>query len=98
MRFEWDELKNRRNLKKHKISFESAKLVFDDLQALSDMEREVDGEQRWQTIGVIGGAVIVVVAHTDRQEEDEEVVRIVSARKASPSERRAYEEGNWPLG
>jgi uncharacterized protein len=98
MRFEWDEIKNRRNLKKHKISFESAKSVFDDPQALSDSEREVDGEDRWQTVGVIGGSVIVVVAYTYREEGDNEVIRIISARKASPSERRAYGEGIWPLG
>ena len=98
MRFEWDEIKNRRNLKKHKISFESAKLVFDDPQALSDLEREVDGEDRWKTVGVIGGSAIVVVAYKYRVEGDDEVIRIISARKASPSERRAYGEGIWPLG
>jgi hypothetical protein len=98
MRFEWDEIKNRHNLKKHKISFESAKLVFDDPQALSDLEREVAGEDRWKTVGVIGGSVVVVVAYTYREEGDNEVIRIISARKASPSERRAYGEGIWPLG
>jgi len=98
MRFEWDGTKNRRNLRKHKISFESAKLVFDDPHALSVLEREVEGEDRWQTVGVICGSMIVVVAHTYGEEGDEEVVRIISARKASPSERRAYEKGNWPLG
>ena len=62
MRFEWDEAKNRRNLRKHKISFESAKLVFDDPQALTDRDREVDDEERWQTVGTIGGSITVVVA------------------------------------
>jgi len=98
MRFEWDDVKNRRNQKKHKISFDAAKLVFDDPQALSDLEREMEGEDRWQTVGVIGGSVIVVVAYTYREEADDEVIRIISARKASPSERRAYGEGIWPLG
>jgi|SRR5579863_185820 len=98
MRFEWDGIKNRRNLKKHKISFDSAKLVFDDPRALSDLEREVDGEDRWQTLGTIGGSLIVMVAYTYREEGDDEVIRMISARKASPSERRAYEKGNWPLG
>jgi uncharacterized protein len=98
MRFEWDGIKNRRNLKKHKISFDSAKLVFDDPRALSDLEREVDGEDRWQTLGTISGSVIVMVAYTYREEGDDEVIRIISARKASPSERRAYEKGNWPPG
>ena len=98
MRFEWDDVKNRRNLGKHKISFESAKVVFDDPQALADRDREVDDEERWQTVGVIGGSITVVVAYTYREEDGEEVIRIISARKASPAERRAYEEGQWPLG
>jgi hypothetical protein len=98
MLFEWDEVKNRRNLRKHKISFESAKLVFEDQNALDDREREVDDEERWQTVGVIGGSMTVVVAYTYREEHGEEIIRIISARKASPSERKAYGEGNWPLG
>jgi uncharacterized protein len=98
MRFEWDELKNRRNIGRHKISFESAKLVFDDPHARSHQERETDGEERWQTVGVIGGSITVLVAHTYGEEGGEEVIRIVSARKATPSERRAYEEGKWPPG
>lgn len=98
MRFEWDEGKDRRNQKKHRMSFDTAKLVFDDPQALSELEREADGEDRWQTVGVIGGSVIVVVAYTCRKDGDDEVIRIISARKASPSERRAYGEGIWPLG
>ena len=98
MRFEWDEVKNGRNLRKHKISFETAKMVFDDPHALSDREREVDDEERWQAVGVIVGSVTVVVAYTYRQEDRGEVIRIISARKASPAERRAYEEGQWPLG
>ena len=98
MRFEWDEVKNRRNRRKHKISFENAKLVFDDPEALADRDREVDDEERWQTVGVIAGSITIVVAYTYRMEAGDEVVRIISARKASPSERRAYAEGNWPLG
>jgi uncharacterized protein len=98
MRFEWDEGKNRRNLAKHKISFENAKLVFDDPQVLADRDREVDEEERWQAVGIIGGSIAVLVAFTYREDEGGEVIRIISARKASPSERRAYGEGNWPLG
>ena len=62
MRFIWDEEKNRRNLAKHKISFETARLVFEDPFALSRMDRIVDGEERWQTIGLIGAVVVVLVA------------------------------------
>ena len=98
MNFEWDEAKNRRNLAKHRISFENAKLVFDDPHALSFQDREVDREERWQTLGVLEGSVLVLVAHTYREENGEAVVRIISARKASLSEWRAYEEGQWPPG
>jgi uncharacterized protein len=90
MRFEWDEVKNRPNLKKHKISFETARLVFDDPYARTLQDRVVNGEERWQTMGMMKG-LIVVVAHTYRQKDEEEVVRIVSARKATSAERRAYE-------
>jgi len=98
MRFEWDELKNHRNITTHKISFENAKLVFDDPHARSQQERETEGEERWQTVGVIRGSMTVLVAHTYCEVAGEEVIRIISARKATPSERRAYEEGKWPTG
>ncbi len=97
MRFEWDEVKNRHNLGKHKIGFETARLVFDDPYALSIQHRVVGGEERWQTLGMIRG-VIVVVAHTYREEGEEELIRIISARKATPAERKAYEEGHEAPG
>ena len=92
MRFEWDEEKNCQNLRKHKISFETAALVFDDSEVLSLLEREVGGEERWQSLGLIHGVVIVLVAHTYRDTDDGEVIRIISARKATPAGRRRYEE------
>lgn len=92
MRFEWDEAKSRRNLVKHKISFETATLVFDDPHARSRVERVVEGEERWQTVGMIGGVIVVLVAHAYREQDGEEMVRIISARKATSHERRAYEE------
>jgi uncharacterized DUF497 family protein len=90
MRFEWDEIKNHRNLGKHKISFETAKLVFDDVLALNLQDRVVEGEERWQILGMIKG-VVVVVAYTYREEGEDLVTRIISARKATSAERRAYE-------
>ena len=78
MRFEWDEAKNRRNLIKHKISFETAKLVFEDPHALSLQERFVEGEERWQTLGSVGGIIVVAVAHTYWEEHGEEVIRIMT--------------------
>ena len=89
MRFEWDEGKNRRNLAKHKVSFETASLVFEDPRALSVQDRVVEGEERWQTVGMVSGTVLFV-AHTYREEAGDEVTRLISARKAIAHERRAY--------
>ena len=66
MRFEWDEEKNRRNLAKHKISFGNAGLAFDDPRALSVQDCVVEGEERWQTLGMVSG-IVVIVAHTWRE-------------------------------
>ena len=92
MQFVWDEKKNRRNKRKHKVSFETASLVFDDPKALSIQDRSVDGEDRWQTLGMVCDLVVLLVAHTWHEENGEEIVRIISARKATPRERRVYEE------
>ena len=83
---EWDGVKSSRNLAKHRISFETASLVFEDPHLLVREDRVVVGEERWQAVGLIGGAVIVLVAHTHREEDGEEVVRIISARKAEASD------------
>lgn len=91
MRFEWDEAKSKSNLRKHRISFETAVLVFNDPNALTEQDREIDGEARWRTIGMVDGQLILFVAHTV-EEQKEEVVRIISARKATAGERREYEE------
>lgn len=88
MRFAWDEAKNRRNVAKHGISFKTAALVFDDPHALSDQDRIIDDEERWQTIGAVGVKVLLV-AHT--WEEDDGVIRLISARKATSAERKHYE-------
>jgi len=55
-------------------------------------DREVEGELRWQTIGMVGGLHVLLVAHT--VEESLEVIRMVSARKATPRERNTYAQGN----
>lgn len=90
MRIVWDDEKNRSNRAKHKVSFETAALVFEDPHAYSMQDRIVDGEERWQTLGLVGGVVILLVAHTFCEEKREEVIRIISARKATPRERRVY--------
>ena len=67
-------------------------MVFEDPHALSVQDRAVEDEERWQSLGRVGGVVVVLVAHTYREENGEEVIRLISARKATPLERRAYEK------
>ena len=93
MRFDWDEKKNRMILAKHKVSFETAALIFDDPHCVSRFDRTKDGEERSQTLGVVVGVVVLLVAHVDYEEGGEEIIRIISARKATPYERNIYEEG-----
>lgn len=93
MRFEWDQTKNLSNQQKHGIGFETAKLVFADPFHVSIPDRIEGGEQRWQTFGLIGPHVLLVVAHTYRDENGVDVIRIISARRATRREKRKYENG-----
>jgi uncharacterized protein len=90
--FAWDERKNRVNTRKHGVSFETAMLVFDDPYHLTTQDREVEGEPCWQTIGIGNGVHVLLVAHT--VSEHEEVIRILSARKATPRERSRYAQSD----
>ena len=63
MRFEWDEQKNRQNLKKHNVRFETAALIFDDPALLTERELSVEGEERWNTLGSVAPGVVLFVAH-----------------------------------
>ncbi|EGY27946.1 hypothetical protein Rin_00021330 [Candidatus Regiella insecticola 5.15] len=91
--FEWDETKAESNIKKHRLSFETAVRVFADPFALVEQDRIENGEHRWQTLGLVEGYLLVLVAHTIRENEDNvEVIRIISARRAESKERKRYEQ------
>ncbi|MGI8406631.1 MAG: BrnT family toxin [Thermomicrobiales bacterium] len=93
MRFEWDLRKSQDNLFKHDVSFELAEFVFlDPLNAVIESQI-VDGEQRWVAVGFVPTGDVLYVVHTVRESDDHTTIRIISARKASRLERRAYEEG-----
>lgn len=90
--FEWDAAKAESNLRKHGVSFDLAAEVFDDPYAVAEQDRVEDGEPRWQTIGMVEGLVVVLVGHTVQEGESDEIVRIITARKATRKERERYEE------
>ncbi len=93
MVFAWDPQKSRANLAKHGIDLATAALVFADPHVVIREDR-VDqmGEQRWHAVGIAGGLdPVLIVVHVYRESNDgEEVIRIISARKASTRESRAY--------
>lgn len=87
---EWDNRKAAANLRKHGVSFEEAVTALEDTLAVTHRDPDhSDEELRFLTFGVSSTGRILVVAHTDR----EDAVRLISARPATRSERRAYEEG-----
>lgn len=94
IRFEWDTAKARTNRRKHGISFEIARQVFDDPDALVEQDRVEHGELRWQTLGTVSGILLLLVAHTLDCDDDVpgETIRIISARRANRKERLRYEE------
>ena len=64
MRLSWYEPKSRSNQRKHGISFDTAAQVFLDPLHLSRQDRIVEGEERWQTIGLVNGVLLILVAYT----------------------------------
>lgn len=95
MRFVWDPAKAESNHRKHGIRFEDAVRVFFDPMHLTVQDRVEGGEYRWQTTGQVEGATVLLVAHTDTEEgpESVETIRIISARRATPQERKRYANG-----
>lgn len=92
IQFAWDNQKAENNLKKHHASFELAARVFADPFALTCQDRIENGEYRWQTIGSVQGCLLLLVAHTLEENNDTEIIRIISARRADTTERKRYEQ------
>lgn len=88
MQFEWDENKNQLNQQKHGINFAEAKEIFFGT-VFTSISEKIDYGEVWEiSIGKIQDILIVAVVHTDRNGK----IRIISARKATPKERRKYDE------
>ena len=94
--FEWDSSKARVNLQKHKVPFEEARTLFSDPLLLTYPDESHSRiEERYISIGTSARNRVLVVVHADREEtEDALAIRIISCRKATASERYAYEESN----
>lgn len=88
MKFEWDENKRKLNLAKHGIDFKDAHQIFEGITFTFEDERYDYGEERYITIGMLRGTV-VVVAHT----ENDDIVRLISIRKATKHEQKIYYKG-----
>ena len=92
MQFEWDNNKAINNFKKHGVSFDDAKMVFEDPFQISKLDYRFSYfEERWITIGATKNAKILVVANLFFTDEGEEIIRIISARYANPKEKATYE-------
>jgi hypothetical protein len=88
--FQWDEAKASRKKRKHGISFEEAMFVFEDPYAVFEKDTGIEGEIRWRTLGMADNRIILFVPHTIQEEGQNEVVRIISARRATRQERIRY--------
>jgi uncharacterized DUF497 family protein len=91
-RVEWSTTKAVSNRRKHGIAFDDAIEAFYDPHVVVEQDRTVGGEARWQTLGMVAGVVLLLVAHTVEAEDEDEVIRIISARRADRKERRRYEQ------
>ncbi|MGH8507119.1 MAG: BrnT family toxin [Gammaproteobacteria bacterium] len=90
MEFVWDPRKAATNLRKHKVSFEEAATALKDTLSITGVDPDHSiGEFRWLTFGVSDQGRLLAVAHT----EEDDVIRIISARTATNVERVLYEEG-----
>ncbi|MDQ7085460.1 MAG: BrnT family toxin [Sulfurovum sp.] len=88
MKIEWSDEKNKINIEKHQISFDEAKEVFLDAMHISRLDHRFDYfEERWITLGKTSKDKILVVANMFFDENGEEIIRIISARKANQKER-----------
>ena len=90
LRFQWDPEKAAANRRKHRVSFIEATTVFGDELSSTRLDRQhAAHEERYVTVGTSERGRLLVVVHTERGER----IRIISARRATPGERRQYEEG-----
>ena len=88
MKFIWDEAKRKRNLLKHQLDFSDAETVFSGITYTFEDHKSLYKEQRFITIGMLHGKV-VVVAHTENKDK----IRLISMRKATKNEQKIFYKG-----
>jgi len=88
MKFEWDDAKRKSNIKKHSFDFVDAEKVFDGATFTINDDRFDYGNNRYITLGMLEG-IVVVIAHL----EEEELIHIISMRKATKNEQKIYFKG-----
>ena len=88
MRFEWDAAKAAKNVEKHGITFEEATTVFSDELSLTFVDPDSSGEARYLVFGRSSASRELIVVHAERGD----IIRIISARRMTPRERRDYEQ------
>ena len=89
MTFEYDPRKAQTNRQKHGISFAETEFVFFDPLAIHDIDPDTTGEERFIAVGMGNSVLLLVVVYTMRGD----AIRLISARRATPQEAKAYEEG-----
>lgn len=89
--FEWSLHKDRENLSKHGVSFALARHVFSDPGHYTGQGYEENGEVRYDTLGRVSEHLVLRVTHTDRMQGQVSRIRILSARKGDPTDRKTYE-------
>jgi len=89
-RFTWRKDKAALNLRDHRISFDVARNVFSDPHVLHVEDCEIDGETRHHAIGFANERLMALVVYIDRSDDNEEIIHIVSARKAEAFEEKLY--------
>ena len=87
--FEWDDIKESENWKKHKVLFEEASTALKDPLMVEFLD-DAKGEERWVAFGMSSRSRLLIVVY---EVKEADTARIISARKATPSERNEYEEG-----
>ena len=88
MKFEWDEAKRKSNIKKHGFDFVDAEKVFNGATFTINDDRFDYGKNRYITLGMLEG-IVVVITHL----EEDELIRIISMRKATKNEQKIYFKG-----